>query len=259
VPPTDKDTNARRTHFGPKLSGSGTLAKIIGITNAQALSPNQVREFRDVVVPGVSNFIAVLQQHGVSRFDQLIVGLENFVSLHDPKPGNIWDLKLYGNNGREYAVRFNQTKEMGIIAALTNVVSFFPVSGPSVQGMMDSLTHRAPDLEAAVHVQPRSEAPSQARARNLSRALLTTLGNNTEDFIEISTTTEQAGGMAGGYITAFRPKGLDRPDNALYDATFGFVAQGDRLILDTMTYNSARLLPPHRQRVPASRLAVPKL
>jgi len=241
----------------PKLDAA-VLAKIIGITNFSALNSNQIRQFQQVVVPGVSNFISVLQKHGVSRFDAQAIGPENFVSLHDPKPGNIWDLKLKGNNGRDYFMRFNQTQEMGIIGGLTNVVSFFPMTGPSIQGVMEGFARVGPEPQSLVEVRSRSEPVPENTVRNLSRAILADLGNNPRSFTEILTTTERASGIAGGYIATFRPPGLDQPDNALYDTTFGFVARDGHLVLDTFTYNSARLLPPGLQRVPPAQLPVPR-
>ncbi len=241
----------------PKLDDA-VRAKIIGITNFSALTSNQVRQFDRVVVPGVSNFVAVLSQHGVSRFDTPIIGPENFVSLHDPKPGNIWDLRLQGDNGRDYFMRFNQTREMGIIAGLTNVVSFFPMTGPSIQGVMEGFVRGGLEPQSAVEVRSRSEPVVEDTARNLARAILIDLGNNARYFTEVSTTTQRASSVAGGYMVTFRPSGLDQPDNALYDTSFGFVTRGGRLVLDTFTYNSSRLLPPERQRVPPAQLPVPK-
>lgn len=241
----------------PKLDAA-VRAKIIGITNFSGLNSNQVRQFQQIVVPGVSNFIALLQKYGVSPFDAQGIGPENFVSFHDPKPGNIWDLKLTGSNGRDYFMRFNQTQEMGIIGGLTNVVSFFPMTGPSIQGVMEGFARGGPEPPPAVQVRSRSEPAPEDGVRNVSRAILADLGHNPQSFTEISTTTERASGIAGGYVATFRPSGLDQPDNALYDTSFGFVARDGRLVLDTFTYNSARLLPPGRQRVPAAQLPVPR-
>jgi hypothetical protein len=240
----------------PRLS-SATRAQIIGLTNFAELSVEQRRRYEQVVAPGVSNFIALLQLHGASRFDPQPLGSNHFISLHDPKPGYIWDLLLQGNNGREYFLRFNETQEMGIIAGLTNVVSFFPRRGPSIQGVMSTLMPN--ESAPAIEVESRSADTPEPQARKLSRKIMSGLGCSLDGLAEYSTTSERAGGVPGAYVVTFRPKGLDRPDNNLYDSTLGFVRQSDgALVLDTFTHNSARLLPPQCQQVPPARLAVPR-
>lgn len=240
----------------PKLNAA-TRAKIIGITNFAALTEEQLRHYREVVAPNVSNFIALLNQVGASRFDSVTLGSNNFISLHDPKPGNIWDLRIQGNNGRDYFMRFKETQEMGIIAAMTNVVSFWPMRGPSIQSAMDAVGPSG--SQTAIEVESRSATTPEPQARNLARRIMSGLGSNLDGLAEYSTTSERASGIKGAYVVTFRPAGLDRPDNTLYDSTLGFVHQPDgALILDTFTHNSARLLPPHRQNVPVPPIAVPR-
>lgn len=240
----------------PRLN-SATRAKIIGITNFADLTDEQLRHYREVVAPGVSNFIGLLNQVGASRFDSVALSASNFLSLHDPKPGNIWDLKVQGNNGRDYFMRFNETQEMGIIAALTNVVAFWPMHGPSIQGAMDAVGPGSP--QPTIEIESRSDPKPEPQARNLGRRIMSGLGSNLDGFAEYSTTSERASGIKGAYVVTFRPNGLDRPDNALYDSTLGFVHQSDgALILDTFTHNSSRLLPPSRQNVPVPPIAVPR-
>lgn len=166
-------------------------------------------------------------------------------------------MRLRGNNERDYFLRFNQTQEMGHIAGLTNVVSFFPMSGPSVQGMMEAITASRATAKPAVEVLARTMATPENAARNLAREIFRALGSEPGAFNPISTSTERASGIQGGHITLFRPRGLDQPDNALYDTTFGFVTEGGRPVLDTFTHNSARLLLPHRQKISSAQLAVP--
>lgn len=244
------------TQERPRLN-SATRAKIIGITNFAALTDEQLRHYREVVAPGVSNFIALLNQVGASRFDSATLGSNNFISLHDPKPGNIWDLKVQGNNGRDYFMRFNETQEMGIIAALTNVVSFWPMRGPSIQGAMAAVGPGGP--KPVIEIENRSAATPEPQARNFGRRIMSGLGSNLGGLAEYSTTSELASGIKGAYVVTFRPNGLDRPDNTLYDSTLGFVHQSDgALILDTFTHNSSRLIPPQRQNVPVPPIAVPR-
>jgi hypothetical protein len=240
----------------PKLNAS-TRAKIIGITNFADLTDEQLRHYREVVAPGVSNFVGLLKQIGASRFDSVTLDASNFLSLHDPKPGNIWDLKIQGDNGRDYFMRFNETQEMGIIAALTNVVAFWPMRGPSIQGAMDAVGPSRP--KPVIEIENRSATAPEPQARNLGRRIMSGLGSNLDGLAEYSTTSELASGIKGAYVVTFRPSGLDRPDNALYDSTLGFVHQSDgALILDTFTHNSSRLIPPQRQKVPLPPIAVPR-
>jgi hypothetical protein len=166
-------------------------------------------------------------------------------------------LKVQGNNGRDYFMRFNETQEMGIIAALTNVVSFWPMRGPSIQGAMDAVGPSGP--KPTIEIENRSTTTPEPQARDLGRRIMIGLGSNLDGFAEYSTTSELASGIKGAYVVTFRPKGLDRPDNTLYDSTLGFVHQPNgALILDTFTHNSARLLPPQRQQIPTAQLAVPR-
>jgi hypothetical protein len=254
TPPEDTLISTNQTE---PVTRAAARAKIIGITNFAALTPAQLREFERVVAPGVSNFIALLQRHSVSRFEPQPIGQDNFLSLHDPKPGNIWDLKLRGNNGRDYFLRFNQTQEMGHIAGLTNVVSFFPINGPSIQDAMSAFPRQGTAQGSFVTVRSRSEKSPETIVKNVSREILLDLGQSPAGFIEIPATTERASGISGGHIVAYRPKGLAQPDNALYDTTFGFTANGGDHVLDTFTHNSARLLAPHLQKIPPPRLRTP--
>lgn len=235
---------------------AATRAKIVGITNFAALTDEQLQHYREVVAPGVSNFIALLVQVGASRFDSVSLGADNFLSLHDPKPGNIWDLKITGNNGRDYFMRFNETQEMGIVAALTNVVSFWPMRGPTIQGAMSALGHDEP--RPMIEIVDRSVTTPEPQARDFGRRIMLGLGSNLDGLVEYSTTSELASGIKGAYVVTFRPKGIDRPDNTLYDSTLGFVHQPNGLILDTFTHNSARLIPPSRQNVPRPVIDVPR-
>jgi len=134
-------------------------------------------------------------------------------------------------------------------------VNYIP--GPSIQGLMEAIAPAGPDGKAAIEVRPRAETSPESEVSSLGRRILLDLGNDPQAFLQISTSTERTSGIQAGYATLFRPHGLDQPDNALYDTTFGFVLDNGHYVLDTFTANSARLLPPHRQQVPPSRLAVP--
>ena len=239
----------------PKLART---ADLVGVTNFALLSVQQLQEYHRVVAPGVSTFVTGLAARGISPFGAQGFGSENFLALHSPTPGNIWDLKLVGKNGRDYCVRFNQTRELGMVAGLTNVVCFFPMAGPSIQGLMEGFVSRHIGPDPAVQVRPRSASLPETTALDLSRAVFRDLGNTPGSFLEMSTTTERTSGIEGGYVVSFRPRGLDQPDNALYDTTFGFLRNEARLVLDTFTYNSARLLPRHRRDLPVPPLAVPR-
>lgn len=239
----------------PQIS-AGLRAKIRGITNFADLTAEQLRHYQEVVAPGVSNFVAVLKQAGASRFDSVSLSEINFISLHDPKPGNIWDLKVQGNNGRDYFMRFKETQEMGIIAALTNVVAFWPMRGPSIQGAMDAVGATGP--QPTIEVVNRSADTTDSQARNLGRQIMLGLGSDLNALAEYSTSSELASGIKGAYVVTFRPNGLDRPDNTLYDSMLGFVHQPNGLILDTFTHNSSRLIPPSRQNVPPPTIDVPR-
>ena len=88
-PVTNTVANVPATPVRPRMSP--LRAKIIGITNFAELTDEQLRHYREVVAPGVSNFVALLNQVGASRFDSVSLSASNFLSLHDPKPGNTWD------------------------------------------------------------------------------------------------------------------------------------------------------------------------
>ena len=241
----------------PDPEGSAWMSRMAGITQFSLLSTNQERNFREVVVPGVQRFLSVLEAHNVSRFSAQPIGPDNFISLHEPKPGGVWDLKLAGNNGRDYFMRFNQTRELGLVKGLTNVVCFFPMSGRSIQGVMEGFVPARPGDYPAVEIRPRQEIGPEEGLGSVAGAILGDLGNDPQGFLRMFASTERASGVKGGHLVTFRPKGLTAPDNALYDTTFGFIPSASGFVVDTFTYNSARLTPPDRRRAPATPKGVP--